>query len=114
MEEKRDGQYFPVFEDDKGTYILNSKDLCMINHIDKLAEAGVTSLKIEGRAKSAYYVAVITNAYRMAVDWHKKHFGEPLPDWISEEVFKLVIENIVLDSFLDIPKIVNFMKMGVI
>ena len=89
MEEKRDGLYFPIFEDEKGTYILNSKDLCMIDHIDKLADAGVTSLKIEGRAKSAYYVAVITNAYRMAVDHHKKHGSEPLPQWITDEVFKV-------------------------
>ena len=64
MEEKRDGLFFPVFEDEKGTYILNAKDMCMIEHIDKLAEAGVYSLKIEGRAKSSYYVSVITNAYR--------------------------------------------------
>ncbi len=89
MEEKRDGLYFPIFEDEKGTYILNSKDLCMIDHIDKLADAGVTSLKIEGRAKSAYYVAAVTNAYRMAVDWHIEHDNEPLPDWIKDEVFKV-------------------------
>lgn len=62
MEEKRPGQYFPVFEDEKGSYILNAKDMCMIEYIDQLIEAGVTSLKIEGRAKSAYYVSVITNA----------------------------------------------------
>ena len=89
MEEKRDGLYFPIFEDEKGTYILNSKDLCMIDHIEKLADAGVTSLKIEGRAKSAYYVAAVTNAYRMAVDWHKEHGSEPIPDWIKDEVFKV-------------------------
>ena len=112
MEEKRDGQYFPVFEDDKGTYILNSKDLCMINHIDKLAEAGVTSLKIEGRAKSAYYVAVITNAYRMAVDWHKKHFGEPLPDWISEEVFKVSHRKYCTGFFFGHPKDCQFYENG--
>ena len=57
MEEKRPGQYFPVFEDEEGTYILNAKDLCLLPYIDKLAAAGVTSLIIEGRAKSAYYVA---------------------------------------------------------
>lgn len=112
MEEKRDGQYFPVFEDDKGTYILNSKDLCMINHIDKLAEAGVTSLKIEGRAKSAYYVAVITNAYRMAVDRHKKHFGEPLPDWISEEVFKVSHRKYCTGFFFGHPKDCQFYENG--
>lgn len=90
MEEKRDGQFFPVFEDEKGTYILNSKDMCMIDHLDKLAKAGVTSLKIEGRAKSAYYVSVITNAYRMAADILKKDPDNyVLPDYVREEVFKV-------------------------
>lgn len=90
MEEKREGQYFPVFEDEKGTYILNSKDMCMIDHIDKLAKAGVTSFKIEGRAKSAYYVSVITNAYRMAVDIFKADPDDyALPDYVREEVFKV-------------------------
>lgn len=90
MEEKRPGEYFPIFEDEKGTYILNAKDLCMIEHIDKLAEAGVSSLKIEGRAKSAYYVAVVTNAYRMAVDEYKKDpYNFKLPDWVRDEVYKV-------------------------
>ncbi len=90
MEEKREGQFFPVFEDEKGTYILNSKDMCMIDHIDKLAEAGVTSLKIEGRAKSAYYVSVITNAYRQAADIYAKNPENfLLPDYVREEVFKV-------------------------
>ena len=90
MEEKREGQYFPIFEDEKGTYILNSKDMCMIDHLDKLAKAGVTSLKIEGRAKSAYYVSVITNAYRMAADILKKDPDNyVLPDYVREEVFKV-------------------------
>ncbi len=87
MEEKRPGQFFPVFEDEKGSYILNAKDLCTIDFIDKLAEAGVTSLKIEGRAKSAYYVAVVTNAYRMAVDLYLKDpSGYTLPVWVKEEL----------------------------
>lgn len=90
MEEKREGQYFPVFEDEKGTYILNSKDMCMIDHIDKLAKAGVMSLKIEGRAKSAYYVSVITNAYRSAVDIFRRDPDNfTLPDYVREEVFKV-------------------------
>lgn len=90
MEEKRPGEFFPIFEDEKGTYILNAKDMCMIEHIDKLAEAGVTSLKIEGRAKSAYYVTVVTNAYRMAVDDYYKHpYDFKLPDWIRDEVYKV-------------------------
>ena len=64
MEEKRPGEYFPVFEDEKGTYILNSRDMCMIDHIKDLQDAGVDCLKIEGRAKSAYYAAIVTGAYR--------------------------------------------------
>ena len=90
MEEKRQGEYYPIFEDEKGTYILNAKDMCMIEHIDKLAQAGVYSLKIEGRAKSAYYVTVVTNAYRMAVDeYYKNPDNFILPDWIRDEVYKV-------------------------
>ena len=90
MEEKRPGEYYPIYEDEKGTYILNAKDMCMIEHIDKLAEAGVYSLKIEGRAKSAYYVTVVTNAYRMAVDeYFKDPYNFKLPDWIRDEVYKV-------------------------
>lgn len=90
VEEKRPNQFYPIYEDEKGTYILNAKDMCMIEHIDKLAEAGVYSLKIEGRAKSAYYVTVVTNAYRMAVDeYYKDPYNFKLPDWIRDEVYKV-------------------------
>ncbi len=68
MEEKRPGEYFPVFEDEKGTYILNSRDMCMIDHVGELMDAGLSSLKIEGRAKSAYYAAIVTGAYRHVID----------------------------------------------
>ena len=68
MEEKRPGEYFPVFEGDEGAYILNSRDLCMIEHLKELLDAGVDVLKIEGRMKSAYYTAAVTNAYRHALD----------------------------------------------
>ena len=68
MEEKRPGEYFPVFEDNKGTYIMNSRDMCMIDHVDDLIDAGLSSLKIEGRAKSAYYAAIVTGAYRHVID----------------------------------------------
>lgn len=68
MEEKRPGEYFPVFEDEKGTYILNSRDMCMIDHLDDLMDAGVDCLKIEGRAKSAYYAAIVAGAYRHVLD----------------------------------------------
>jgi putative protease len=72
VEEKRPGEYFPVFEDEDGTFIMNSKDLCMIEHIDKLMESGIISFKIEGRVKSAYYVATVIRAYRMAIDQYYK------------------------------------------
>lgn len=67
-EKTRKGEQYDIQEDDRGTYILNSKDLCMINHIQELIDAGVTSFKIEGRMKSPYYVATVTNAYRRAID----------------------------------------------
>ena len=91
MEEKRTDQFFPIYEDEKGTYILNAKDLCMIDHLDEVVKAGVTSLKIEGRAKSAYYVSVVTNAYRMAVDHLMQHPDDydTLPQYIKDEVFKV-------------------------
>ncbi len=68
MEEKRPGEYFPVYEDEKGTYILNSKDMCTIDHLKELTDAGIDCIKIEGRAKSAYYAAIITGAYRHCID----------------------------------------------
>ncbi len=90
FEENREGQFFPVEENDQGTFLYNSRDLCMIEHIPELVKAGVSSLKIEGRAKSSYYVAVTTNAYRHAVD---EYFNNPdgfvLPDWIKEETEKI-------------------------
>lgn len=90
MEEKRKGEYFPVVEQENGTYFFNSKDLCMIEHIPELLKAGITSLKIEGRAKSAYYVAVITNAYKQALlDYYKMGKNFELEPWIREEVYKI-------------------------
>ena len=83
MEEKRPGEYFPVFEDEKGTYIMNSRDMCMIDHLDDLMDAGVDCLKIEGRAKSAYYAAIVTGAYRHCLD--AAAAGQPLdPVWRDE------------------------------
>ena len=83
MEEKRPGEYFPVFEENGETFILNSRDMCMIDHIPELIAAGVDSLKIEGRAKSAYYAAMTAAAYRHAVDAAAE--GEPLsPLWRAE------------------------------
>ena len=68
VEEKRPNEYFPINQENDGTYIFNSKDLCMIDHIPELDRAGIDSFKIEGRAKSEYYTAVVTNAYRNAID----------------------------------------------
>ena len=68
MEEKRPGQYMPIMEDESGTFIFNSKDLCMIKHIPALIESGVKSFKIEGRVKSEYYVSTVVKAYRDAID----------------------------------------------
>jgi len=104
MEEKRPGEFFPVYEDEKGTYILNSKDMCMIEHLDKLADAGVTSLKIEGRAKSAYYAAIVTNAYRMAVDeYYKDPANYNLSGWIRDEVYKVSHRKYCNGFFFGVP-----------
>ena len=86
MEEKRPGEYYPVYEDEKGTYIFNSKDLCMIEHIPELVEAGIYSFKIEGRMKSSFYVATVVSAYRKAID---AYMADPEnykfnPEWLSE------------------------------
>ncbi|MCR4780869.1 MAG: U32 family peptidase [Ruminiclostridium sp.] len=86
-EETRPGEMYEITEDNKGTYIFNARDLCMIDHIPDLLEAGVSSLKIEGRAKSAYYSAVVTNAYKKAIEYAVK--GEKLPEAISGEVYKV-------------------------
>lgn len=86
VEEKRPGEYYPVEEDDRGTYILNSRDLCMIEHIPQIVESGIMSAKIEGRMKSVFYVATIIHAYRRAID---AYFADPEnyvfnPEWLTE------------------------------
>lgn len=86
VEEQRPGQYYPVEEDERGTYILNSKDLCLIEHIPELIEAGISSFKIEGRMKSVFYVATVVSAYRRAID---AYCGNPEsyrfdPKWMEE------------------------------
>ncbi|MEG1721051.1 MAG: U32 family peptidase [Pseudoflavonifractor sp.] len=83
VEEKRPGEYFPITEDENGTYIMNSRDMCMIDHLPELIAAGIDSFKIEGRAKSAYYAAIIAGAYRHGVD--AALAGQPLdPVWRDE------------------------------
>lgn len=90
VEHNREGQFFDITETDKGTYILNSDDLCMAEHLDKVATAGVDCVKIEGRAKSEYYVAVTTNAYRGALDeLSKKGTNYKVPNWVTDELSKI-------------------------
>ncbi len=85
MEEKRPNEYMPVFEDDRGTYLMSSKDLCMVEHIDKLVAAGVDSLKIEGRIKGINYVGGVVKVYREAIDSLSPHKPyECLPRWKEE------------------------------
>ncbi len=94
VEEKRPGEYFPVEEDARGTYLYNSKDLCMIEHIPELIRAGIDSFKIEGRAKTAYYAAGITSAYRRAVDaYAAQPEGFVLPEEIRQEIGKVSHRN---------------------
>lgn len=90
MEEKRPGEYLPVYENERGTYIFNSKDLCMIEHIPELLDAGIDSLKIEGRMKTALYVATVARTYRRAIDDYKKSpelYRENMT-WYLEEISK--------------------------
>lgn len=88
MEEKRPGEYFPVFENERGTFIMNSKDLCMIEHIGDLINSGIRSFKIEGRVKSEYYVASVVQAYRRAIDEYYENpegfRGEPFFDEVCK------------------------------
>ena len=88
-EKQRPQQHFTIVERGDGTYIMNSNDLCMIEHIPEMMDAGICSLKIEGRAKSAYYVACVTAAYRRAIDFFHEHPGEMLPHEILEETEKM-------------------------
>ncbi|WP_242347944.1 peptidase U32 family protein [Mucispirillum schaedleri] len=83
MEEKRDGEYFPVYEDDRGTYLYNSKDLCLLDRIGELVKMGSASGKIEGRMKSIMYVSIVTGVYRQAIDSAVKDADnyKPLPEW---------------------------------
>jgi len=87
MEEKRPGQFYPVIEDENGTYIFNSKDLCMIENIPQLTASGLNSLKIEGRMKSSYYVATVVKAYRDAIDtWYinPEQYEADKDKWLKE------------------------------
>ena len=90
VEEKRPGEYMPVFENERGTYIFNSKDLCMIEHVPEMIEAGIDSFKIEGRMKTALYVATVARTYRKAIDDYlesPEKYRENL-EWYREEIGK--------------------------
>lgn len=105
MEEKRPGQYFDITETDKGTYILNANDMCMAPHLDKMFRAGISSLKLEGRAKSHYYTAVVTNAYRGALDSMKNCDGEwQCPQWVLEELNKISHRTYSTGFYLGAPE----------
>ena len=89
MEQTRPGQYFDITETDKGTYILNANDLCMAPYLDKIRDAGIDSIKIEGRAKSDYYVAVTANAYKGALKSMETGGEWKCPDWVTDELGKI-------------------------
>lgn len=90
MEEKRPGEFFPVYENERGTYIFNSKDLCMIEHIPEMIDAGIDSFKIEGRMKTALYVATVARTYRKAIDDYmesEEKYRKNM-DWYKTEISK--------------------------
>ena len=105
VEEKRPGEYFPVYENERGTYIFNSKDLCMIEHIPDIVDAGIDSLKIEGRMKTALYVATVARTYRKAIDdW----FEDPAKyeanmEWYKEEIAKCTYRQFTTGFFYGKP-----------
>lgn len=105
VEETRPGEYYPVIEDDNGTYIMNSKDLCMIEHLPELLEAGISSLKIEGRNKSEYYVAIVVNAYRKAIDlYYEDPENYKLPKVLRDEMYKVSHREYNTGFFFSEPK----------
>ena len=105
MEEKRPGEYFPVYENERGTYIFNSKDLCMIEHIPEIIEAGIDSLKIEGRMKTALYVAAVARTYRKAIDDYldspKKYYDNM--EWYKAEIAKCTYRQFTTGFFFGKP-----------
>jgi putative protease len=104
MEEKRPGEYMPVYENERGTFIYNSKDLCMIEHIPELIRTGVTSLKIEGRMKSSYYVATVTKAYREAIDaFYANPDGYSFNTELLDEILKASHREYTTGFYFDKP-----------
>ncbi|HEX3033063.1 MAG TPA: U32 family peptidase, partial [Bacillota bacterium] len=102
VEEKRPGQYFPIEEDDRGTYVFNSQDLCLIEHLPQLLATGVSSLKIEGRMKSVHYVATVIRVYRAALDAYGRDQAgyEFNPEWL-EDIAKVSHREYTTGFFLD-------------
>ncbi|SFB24850.1 putative protease [Acetitomaculum ruminis DSM 5522] len=105
MEETRPGEYFPVYENERGTYIFNSKDLCMIEHIPELVDAGIDSLKIEGRMKTALYVATVARTYRKALDDYKESKEKYLSnmDWYKEQIASCTYRQFTTGFFFGKP-----------
>ncbi|MDD3221199.1 MAG: U32 family peptidase [Clostridia bacterium] len=105
VEETRPGEYLPVYENERGTYIFNSKDLCMIEHIPELVDAGIDSFKIEGRMKTALYVAVVTRTYRQAIDDYFKgpELYQSRMDYYKEEIAKCTYRQFTTGFFFGKP-----------
>lgn len=105
VEEKRPGEYMPVYENERGTYIFNSKDLCMIEHIPELIDAGINSFKIEGRMKTALYVATVARTYRLAIDDYLKdpsYYESRIP-FYKEEISKCTYRQYTTGFFFNKP-----------
>lgn len=105
VEETRPGEYMPVYENDRGTFIFNSKDLCMVEHIPELLEAGIDSFKVEGRMKTALYVATVARAYRKAMDDYREGpevFRKNL-EWYKEEIGKCTNREFTTGFFFGKP-----------
>lgn len=103
MEEKRPGEYFPIQEDSRGTFIFNSKDLCMIRHIPELISSGISSLKIEGRVKSSFYVATVVKAYRDAIDAYYNNQQYVFEEKWYEEIAKVSNRSFTTGFFFNKP-----------
>ena len=112
-EEKRPGQFFPVEEDSRGTYVFNAKDLCLLNRLPELIQAGADSLKIEGRMKSVYYVGAITRLYRAALDyWAAQGFAATLPQTFREELLKIGSRGYTENFFDQVPTTADMLYNG--
>ena len=105
VEEKRPGEYFPVYENERGTYIFNSKDLCMIEYIPEVLEAGIDSLKIEGRMKTALYVATVARTYRKTIDDYKKEpaLYQQNMEWYRQEISKCTYRQVTTGFYFGKP-----------